>query len=70
MNPLMPAPLSLHVQRLLNAVASHLAAGRRRHQDRQALAGMDSRELSDLGVGRGEIERLGAASAAVARWAD
>ena len=41
--------------RLLGAFAERVRRQRRLRQDRSQLQAMDARELSDLGIGRGEL---------------
>jgi len=56
-----PAILALDAARRACLRAAHargLRARARRAQDRALLLAMSARELNDLGLGRGEIERL------------
>jgi uncharacterized protein YjiS (DUF1127 family) len=70
MTTLTATHLSLPALRLaLQALARHWAALRRRQCDRQILSEMGPRELSDLGLGRDQIDYL-TAPKLPGRWAE
>jgi uncharacterized protein YjiS (DUF1127 family) len=60
---------ALPMSRAWAAITRLLAESRRRRADQEALSGMSSRELCDLGLGRGEIDRVTSAMAP-GRWDD